>query len=71
MWLEIWNTNSDEANIPALDISPEPMQEFEIRMCIYHTKDIEMMDVEGTSDVFCLAYLNEKEKKKTDIHWRC
>lgn len=38
---------------------------------MYHTKDIDCTaDVEGTSDVFILAYLREEEKKKTDVHWR-
>lgn len=71
MWLEIWNAKSSSANIPPLDITPEPLGEFEIRLCIYETKDIQIMDVEGTSDVFVLAYIRDDEKKKTDIHWRC
>lgn len=27
--------------------------------------------MEGTSDVFVKAWINEKDKKETDTHWRC
>lgn len=30
-----------------------------------------MEDNEGTSDVFVKAWINEKDKKETDTHWRC
>ena len=30
-----------------------------------------MEDVEGTSDVYIKAWINEKDKKETDTHWRC
>jgi hypothetical protein len=30
-----------------------------------------MEDVEGTSDVYIKAWINENEKKETDTHWRC
>jgi len=30
-----------------------------------------MEDIEGTSDVFVKAWINENDKKETDTHWRC
>lgn len=30
-----------------------------------------MMDNEGTSDVFVKAYVDDKDKKETDTHYRC
>ena len=31
-----------------------------------------MMDWEGTSDIYCRAYINDSSKDKmTDTHWRC
>jgi hypothetical protein len=30
-----------------------------VRICVYNTKDIKMMDIEGTSDVYVVAKLNE------------
>jgi len=29
------------------------------------------MDVEGTSDIFVRAWIEDKNKKETDTHWRC
>jgi len=29
------------------------------------------LDVEGTSDVFIRAWIDENNKKETDTHWRC
>ena len=71
LWLEILNAKSEAAMLPIIDITPEPVQEFEIRLVVYETKGIEMQDIEGTSDVFVVAYLKDDEKKMTDIHWRC
>ena len=30
-----------------------------------------MADVEGTSDVFIKAFIEDKEKRETDTHFRC
>ena len=30
-----------------------------------------MEDVEGTSDVYVKAWIDENDKKETDTHWRC
>ena len=29
------------------------------------------MDVEGKSDIFVRAWIEDKNKKETDTHWRC
>lgn len=29
------------------------------------------MDVEGTSDIFVKAWIDEKNPEETDTHWRC
>ena len=43
----------------------------EVRVCIYDTRDVKMMDVEGTSDVYCRAFFDSNEAKETDTHYRC
>jgi hypothetical protein len=34
------------------------VEDFEARLIIWETKDIEMMDFEGTSDAFVRSYFN-------------
>jgi hypothetical protein len=39
---------------------------------VYDTKDIKMMDAEGTSDVFFRAFFDSrKDALETDTHFRC
>jgi len=54
-----------------MNINSEPKLDFECRLVIWKTKDIEMMDVEGTSDVFVRAFFDDKDDEVTDTHWRC
>jgi hypothetical protein len=42
-----------------------------VRVCIYDTLDVVCADVEGTSDVFIKAFIDDKDKKETDTHFRC
>ena len=60
------------ATTPDVYIEPEPEQELEVRVCVYNTTDVKMMDIEGTSDVYFECYIDNKKKKlKTDVHYRC
>ena len=61
MWVEIDDADSKAASNPPIDISPEPIKEYELRLVVWKTKEIEMMDWEGTSDIFMRAYLNPEE----------
>jgi hypothetical protein len=38
---------------------------------VWDTLDVKDMDIEGVSDVFIKAYLDDKDKKETDTHFRC
>mmetsp|Transcript_3562 Transcript_3562/g.3500 ORF Transcript_3562/g.3500 Transcript_3562/m.3500 type:complete len:161 (+) Transcript_3562:306-788(+) len=61
-----------ELTPPVYDISAKPEKELEVRVVIFDTTDIAMMDVEGTSDVYCRAYFDQaKETHETDTHFRC
>jgi len=43
-----------------------------MRVCVFGTKDIAMMDVEGTSDVYIRAFFDSrKDALETDTHYRC
>ena len=70
MWLEIFKA-SDKSTVPIWKISPEPMTEFEVRFIVWETEDMEMMDVEGTSDIYVIGYIDQNERQKTDVHFRC
>ena len=56
---------------PIWDISPKPYEEFEVRLVVWDTKEIKMMDEEGTSDVFIRAFFDSDNAKETDCHYRC
>ena len=71
MWLNILPLTSKKADTAPPSILPEPNKEFEVRLTIWKTKDIEMMDLEGTSDVFVRSFLDADDDYLTDTHWRC
>lgn len=73
MWVEINETSvAPEKQPPLWDITPKPPQEFIMRVCIFDTKDIKMMDVEDTSDVYIRAFFDsKKDALETDTHYRC
>lgn len=58
--------------IETWQIAPRPPEIFEVRVCIFDTLDIKMMDAEGCSDVFIRGFFDSKEEdKETDTHFRC
>ena len=71
MWIEIYEKDQKEASDPPIDISPPPVEDMMVRFIVLKTKEIEMMDWEGTSDIFCRSYFNPDEDITTDTHWRC
>lgn len=66
-WIEI--DSQQAANKTTWDITPKPAEEFEVRIVVWDTKDLKMMDVEGTTDGFIVCDLNEV-KRETDTHFR-
>ena len=70
LWLEIFDANQKSSKIP-WKIAPEPITEYQVRFVIWETEDMEMMDVEETSDIYVIAYFDQEEIQKTDIHFRC
>ena len=70
MWLEIFES-SLKSQMEPWQIAPEPITEFEVRFVVWETEDMEMMDVEGTSDIYIVGYIGQNDSQKTDIHFRC
>ena len=72
MWVEIHPTTIPINEVNIWDIKPKPAEDFEVRVCVFDTLNIKMMDAEGTSDVYCRGYFDSKEQvKETDTHYRC
>ena len=70
-WLELEAQGKKNPTTRKWDITPEPSQDYQLRVAVYNTKNVPMEDLEGTSDVYVKAWIDEKESKETDTHWRC
>ena len=71
-WVEINPTKVAPQDVePVYDIRKKPDEEFEVRLVIWDTKEIKMMDDEGTSDVFIKAFFDSKNALESDCHYRC
>jgi len=73
MWIEINPSKVEPENEAKLwDISQKPPHTYMMRVCIFGTEDIKMMDDEGTSDVFFRCFFDsKKDALETDTHYRC
>jgi Ca2+-dependent lipid-binding protein len=70
LWLEIHPIDYQETTVQPWNITPKPPQEFEIRVAIWDTDDIDAYDWEGVSDVYVKAYIDStKSAAETDTHW--
>ena len=71
-WVEINPAKvAPEDEEKVYDISRKPDEEYEVRLVVWDTKEIKMMDDEGTSDVFIRTYFDSNNAKETDCHYRC
>ena len=70
LWVEIFE-KSDSLNLTPWQIAPEPISKVELRLIIWETEDMRMMDVEDTSDIYVTAFVDQKDKQSTDTHFRC
>ena len=52
-------------------IAPEPLSKVELRLIVWETEEMRMMDFEDTSDVYVTAFIDPKKKQSTDVHYRC
>lgn len=71
LWVDIIPT-SLASEYPKYDISKRPLQELEVRVCVFDTLELKCMDDEGTSDAFFKVFFDSRESpKETDTHFRC
>ena len=70
MWLEMIESDLISNSIP-WKIDPQPICELQVRFVVWETEEMELMDIEGTSDIYVIGYIDQKERQKTDIHFRC
>lgn len=53
------------------DTTPKPGDEVEVRVSVWDSLDIPILDVEGTTDGFVRCFFeSNKLAKSTDTHWR-
>lgn len=56
-WVEIIDIDNAIKN-QIWDISEKPPETLEVRVCVFNCKNVKMMDIEGTSDVYCRGYFD-------------
>ena len=70
MWIEMFDQNED-IKLEPWNIEPEPKSTIELRLIVYETESMENLDIEDTSDIYVLAYVDGDKKFQTDVHYRC
>jgi len=70
-WVEIEESSKVKNKHKTWNITPEPVLDYQVRVCVMETRNIPLEDIEGTSDVFMKVYIDDKNKKTTDTHYRC
>lgn len=72
MWIEINPSKvAPEDTKKIYDISMKPPNDYQMRLAIFGTLDIIMMDDEGCSDVFFRCFFDsKKDSLETDTHYR-
>ena len=69
MWTEIIQNESKKGAPPPHDISFEPIESYEVRLCVYETKDLKLDG--GPIDGFVRAgFDNSNQEQETDTHYR-
>ena len=70
LWVEIFD-KKDSINMTPWQICPEPLSKVELRLVVWETEEMRMMDAEDTSDIYVTAFVDQKDKQSTDVHYRC
>lgn len=68
MWLEI---HSSKNRPDPIDITPKPPVEFEARLIAWKSEKVPTVAIEGVSDLYMRAWVNQEPPKETDTHYRC
>ena len=70
-WVEITDTSKKHDRAKEWSLAKEPTRKYQLRVCVYNTLNVPCEDIEGTSDVYITAYIEQSNKLKTDTHFRC
>ena len=70
MWIEMFDQD-EENRMEPWNIEPEPKSTLQMRFIIYETEGMENLDIEDTSDIYVMAFIDAKNKARTDVHYRC
>jgi len=72
MWVEIHPTAIPMSEVPLYNLTAKPLEDFEVRVCVWNTKELVANDIEGCSDAYVRAFFDSNEEtKETDTHYRC
>lgn len=70
MWMEICEKDK-VTDLKNWNIQLAPETHMEVRLVVWKTRDIPMMDIEETSDVYVSAFVDPANSQTTDTHFRC
>ena len=70
MWIEMFDQGED-IKLEPWNIEPEPKSTLEMRLIVFETEGMENLDIEDTSDIYVMAYVDGNKKFQTDVHYRC
>ncbi len=69
-WVDILEP-AEALQFPAVDIALPPPKKFEVRVVVWHAKDVVSMEaLTGMSDTFVKVGLHGCADQSTDVHWR-
>mmetsp|Transcript_9294 Transcript_9294/g.6660 ORF Transcript_9294/g.6660 Transcript_9294/m.6660 type:complete len:253 (-) Transcript_9294:589-1347(-) len=72
MWVEIEaNDKETKKAQKAWDVTPEPILDYQLRLSVFGTEGLPNVDAEGCTDAYIVAYIDDKDKRETDTHYRC
>lgn len=70
-WIEIIPTESVQSRENVWSVCKRPPTKLEVRLVVWETKDVKIMDWEGTSDIYCRAFFDSvNQTRRTDTHFR-
>jgi len=70
MWAEINEQHGSQESVTLWDISKKPTEDFQVRVVVWDTEELKMMDAEGTTDGFVRCFFESDQSKDTDTHFR-
>ena len=56
LWTEINEQGGSQEGVVLYDISKKPFEDYEIRVIVWDTEELKMMDAEGTTDGFVRCF---------------